>query len=1045
MSEPRTTTLEEERHQQSIMKHRRRPVVLGILLMLVLSSTPIQASSHDEVSLTISTHWMIDGNGKLLNAYMLTFADNGTYVFDTTINHERNETSLDVATSVEWGFDDGHRTALLELNTTLVWADELSVSVTVTDHNGESLPSPITVERSFMVGTWNQPMADHEVMMSTSWSLDQSYANEEGDQFFMLEFDGQGWQQRIGDTLESWELGNGTFRQIENAGATETDLSLTLTKLWKNETLVAGILTDQLFDARGHGLLNLTTNEDGLITVIQANVSQAMLNRSMSGDHIEERLSLEATGMLNLSDQEEENSTLNIDGELSVFFLEYHDVDGVRVFQHSQFEAMADFVLIEDGTRLDVSLDGFSSLERWEDGVRVEQLEELYGSGTFGFEDQDDNASLQINGSILDLHTKVVNGSTMIDDLHVDGVMTGDVQGTFGVLRGIEITGEQANATGEIFLVNVIHQDSWFNITGVNGGNFFDGAGVGATHNETWEYQTVNADWDNRTVRLVWRETTAGDQSEGDELPERSPIQSNATAPEAEDSLGDLTVGRETGLMPIPMESMDSMVLNGQEGLQLTVVAGDVSIEPRDGHNFTVIEWVGTYGDSSGNAIGSIVVEGPLMGLVSSVERSFSIPYGDSDEVAEFMETQLLERVISPDIVTADENSPPTVVSLSIKEGLVIGESGSTAHLIAHVEDSEWNVESVLVDLSPLGGGILALNDRGLDGDSTIGDDDYTASFFVPGLEVGLIQINLTASDSFGAITTASSDVEVLNYAPRLTRVEIAPSTLMRGQSLVINAEAYDGHGVASMQLDLREYGSLLYDLEQSEGTWAGMFAMPDGMTPGIQSLLLISTDDRGATSQHRVWTPVDGVVGHPVFGPHYADTSSIIPIEVTILNDRPTVMAPNLNIEKDGISQVSYSVQVNDPDGLERVQIDMGVYSAIGETSWVMMHDDGINGGDQVAGDGNFTAMLSIRTGTPIGNHEVQIRALDIFGELNTSSAVVTLAVPTTDSGSTSGLSNAVLTVLGGGVLLAAGIVLFFMARGRDGEDGEDDRFGMQ
>ena len=266
--------------------------------MLVLSSTPIQASSHDEVSLTISTHWMIDGNGKLLNAYMLTFADNGTYVFDTTINHERNGTSLDVATSVEWGFDDGHRTALLELNTTLVWADELSVSVTVTDHNGESLPSPITVERSFMVGTWNQPMADHEVMMSTSWSLDQSYANEEGDQFFMLEFDGQGWQQRIGDTLESWELGNGTFRQIENAGATETDLSLTLTKLWKNETLVAGILTDQLFDARGHGLLNLTTNEDGLITVIQANVSQAMLNRSMSGDHIEERLSLEATGML---------------------------------------------------------------------------------------------------------------------------------------------------------------------------------------------------------------------------------------------------------------------------------------------------------------------------------------------------------------------------------------------------------------------------------------------------------------------------------------------------------------------------------------------------------------------------------------------------------------------------------------------------------------------------------------------------------------------------------------------------------------------------
>ena len=105
-------------------------------------------------------------------------------------------------------------------------------------------------------------------------------------------------------------------------------------------------------------------------------------------------------------------------------------------------------------------------------------LEELYGAGTFGFADQDENASLQVNGTILDLHTKLENGTTLIDDLHVDGTLSGDVQGTFGVVRTIEDTGMQANATGELFLVNVIFQESWFNITGINGGNFFDGAAL---------------------------------------------------------------------------------------------------------------------------------------------------------------------------------------------------------------------------------------------------------------------------------------------------------------------------------------------------------------------------------------------------------------------------------------------------------------------------------------------------------------------------------------------------------------------------------------
>ena len=134
-------------------------------------------------------------------------------------------------------------------------------------------------------------------------------------------------------------------------------------------------------------------------------------------------------------------------------------------------------------------------------------------------------------------------------------------------------TGNHANATGVMFLVNVIHEQSWFNLTGVNGGNFFDGAGIGATHNQTWDYQVIYSDWKNRTVRLVWEETGA-DSSSGEEYPERSPIEITPEPPEYEEALGNLTISRETGLMPIPMHPGDKVRLDGQDGLTLVVTAG---------------------------------------------------------------------------------------------------------------------------------------------------------------------------------------------------------------------------------------------------------------------------------------------------------------------------------------------------------------------------------------------------------------------------------------------------------------------------------------
>ena len=1025
------------------MIHRRRLASLCFAALLLSSLLPVSAQDNASPTVQITTHW-VDGTGvENPNAYLLTFSDNGTYGIDIELLHERDGVALPNTHTVSWDSKDGFRTALLNFNTSLAWGDSVELTVLITEHNGVT-GLEVEASRNFVVGLWNQPLDDHEVLLSTSWALEQGYATEDGNQNFSLAFTGQGWQQRIGETLSSWELGNGTFQTVESTENGTTDLDLVLTQLWKNETVVAGVLTSQIFDARGHGGLRTTVVDGETVTVIDAEVSEAFLNRSVINGVVGEHLSLEATGSLNISEESGDDSSLNIDGELAVFFFEYTDVDGVRVLQHTQFEAMADFVLIDEDTRLDVSLDGFTSINRWEEGVRTQHLEELYGQGTFGFLGEDENASVQVNGTILDFHNKLENGTTLIDDMHVDGTITGDVQGDFGVVRGIETTGMQRNATGDEFLVNVIFQESWLNITGISGGNFFDGAGVGATHNQTWDYQAVQSDWDNRTVRLVWRQT-GPDASEGEEYPERSPQQRNASVPDTQEGLGNLTVGRENGLMPIPLNKDDRIRLAQQEGIVLNVVAGDTRVDTRDGHNLTVIEWSGTYGSDgeTGTATGTMVSVGPLKGLLSSVQRTLAVPFGEDDESVSLAETQTLARVLSPAIVSEDENTAPTVGEVQWRDGLAFGEGGAIAHLEIHVADDEWNIVAVEADLASLGLGLLALNDRGLDGDLVVGDDVFTASVVISGLHAGPATVRVTATDSFGASSSLDATLHVDNLPPRLLDVEAVPNALERGQSIVINVRAYDGHGVAAVHIDLREYGGDIVEMTTEGGSlWAGMVTMPNGMTPGEQSLLVIAEDELGALTQQRYFTPTS-VVGDAYFGPHHVNSDNAADITVRILNDRPTIVLEQATVSKKPASTHVYTVQATDPDGVQRVQIRLGIYAPIGAPTWTNMHDDGVNGGDEIANDGVYTAVLSVREGTPLGTHEIAVRAFDAYGEMNTGDAVVRLVADDSTATVSGGIDSQVL--IGLGVILFFGAVVVLVQLWRRNEEGGNDRFGMQ
>ena len=1014
---------------------RSHSIVLVLLLMLTPLSSFVSAEGVPTVD--IATDW--NSSSALTNehAYILTFGDSSPHDYDVTIEHLRD--SVDLSPSIQTTFLENtpSLTARLVLDTAVAWNDTISIQVTINGHDGAALSSPIVEERTFTVGSWNQPMADHEVTTTTSWSLEQNYQTSDGNQSFMLLFEGNGWQQRIGEVLNAYELGNGTLFTSETTGNTTTELNLDFESFWKNETVTSGVLTSQVIQAKGNGDILLQLEEDGLVTTINATVVDALLNRSNIDNVVSERLRLEAFGAL-LVNGEEDGGQFNVDGDISLLLLETTDVNGVRVLQHTQIEATADMLLRDEGSEFNLQLDQFETLERWEDGVRVDQLDLIRGDGTFGFTDQEENASMVVNGTVYNFHTRVEDGITLVDDVHVDGTLSGDVQGTFGVVQTIEQTGKQRNHTLVEHDVNVIHSETWFNVTGIGGSSFFGGSGAGSYYNDSYIYQATNADWDNRTVRLVWTET-GPDPSSGDERPERSPIEQDPTPPEVEEALGNISVGREAGFAPVPMETGDVVRLLAQDGIVLTVTAGQEAIEPRDAKNLSVIQWTGVYSDGvTGTASGSIVHQGPLTGLLASTIRSFEIEFGEDGETALLNESQAVDAILSPSIVSADDNTAPQVLDLSLMEGLVFGEGASSAHLVATIDDPDWNIVSVQVDLSSIDLGMVSMNNRGLNGDQSIGDNKWTTMISVQGTQVGELPISVEVVDEWGESDTISTNITVENQAPRILSATIEPGTVVRGGATLMTLDVLDYHGVDSIVVDLREYGGEEIPCLKVE-VWACELVIPEGMTPGIQPLKVRLTDNLGAsilvsktqTSEH-----------------HFQPSSTDEELVVTIENTPPTLTLSTTEPlqRSDSDSEQAIEIQVDDADGILLVRADLGVLKPLGQTTrWVTLYDNG-QGLDREANDGIYTAAASIRTSTPISAHEIFVQASDSFGDATAPTSFVVFVEEADDGTVGSGgdeTSVTLIAIVVGIAALLAGLVVYFRQR-QPPKEGQD-RFGFQ
>ena len=860
----------------------------GLLVVLFLASVMPIANADEVSQITINVDWGDE------HAYVIS---GNVDISSINVTHTHQSEMLDVGVIYDTTGDD----LRIILNTSLAYGDIITVQA------GE-------VTRSLTVGIWGQPLADHEVTLNSQWEMDQQWENENGTQTYLLIFDGQGWQQRIGNNLESWERGNGTLDIISNTADSSISMAIDLDSVWKNETTVDGVMIEQSFDARGNGIIGVGNDGEEGDLEIQGMISDAWINRTTLNGIVDERFRLEANGSISLYSLDD-GEMMNLSGDLALLLIETWDSDGVRRLSHTQFEAAADLIMENNDTRMDISLNTFESLERWEDGIRVDHLNKMIGGGTFGFSNNDENASVQINGTIHDFHQEQEDGYVIVDDLHVDGILTGDAQRTFGVVRTIEDTTTQVNETGTSFDVIIVHQEDWFNITGIAALPNSD-LGAGAHHNESWSYDAKQAHWENRTIRTVWSQT-GPDPSSGDVIHSNSPIQNSPEAPTVEEGIGNISVSRETGFAPINAITGDVFVLNQQDGMVLTVTAGQTETVPMDGHMVDTVAWTGTYStEVLGTANGNLIIDGPLSGMNVQINREFQMEFGEDGEMVNLTENQSVNRVLSPSIISVHDNSDPSIESIALAQGVVTGEGGAPGALEVTVSDIDFNIMSVTANTTSIGGVVeLVLNDMGLNGDRVIGDDIWTAEISVPGLEYGELPISVTVRDAFDATDSDSENITVLNQPPRLTSIELLPDwDVHRGQMIMVNAEVIDGHGVSSVSIDLRDYGSNITELDKLGEIWVGQIIVPNGMTPGDRILSVRMVDEMGSA------IIVERTMAS---GQHHIETDMDEDILISVQNEAPIIEVGEKRVIEIGDEEVNYvlTVSVQDYDGLNWVR----------------------------------------------------------------------------------------------------------------------------
>ncbi|MAS01550.1 MAG: hypothetical protein CMA42_05250 [Euryarchaeota archaeon] len=920
-------------------------------------------------SCEILVDWDVQYNGfesnmstELIHRYIVNFEPtyvNGTSPGGVSIQAEHLRNGLDILSQEEITFVNAGGAIDIVLNSQPIFNDKIILFVGT---------SETSCTRELSITQWNQPISDHEVTRETTWSMEggQTDTNQS------ILFEGRGWQKRTNSLLESNELGNGSLLLDLSDGVRTTTLSLDLSKVWLNESYDGSELITQDFEMLGSGSIFLSDSEEGEGLLIEAQVKDAFIVRSWSENTLTERIRIEASGWLSFNGGSNDSSEGGF-GEISLFYYETWDENGVRRLQDTQVEANVSVRISGFGESFSFELDDFMTSERWEDGIREHQFMKMSGAGNFDFI-ASESPYIEVNGTIPVIDMESLGGETVSDTIIVDGTYSGDAEGSFGLVREIVDSDAYANESGEYFEADKIRNEFWFNVSATPIGPIDQE--FSAEHNLTYEYTVPQEDWDNRILKYEYVEDNGSVQYE---YPPNSPTIIQPQPPVSE-SIFSNPISRETGLCPEILFLGDHFHLIGNLALPLEVSVVDLDIVNIDSHTVSIALWEGNYFNSN-SAFGSVVNEGLLAGLLHEVYRTVDFGNGNdsNNESIKFLEYQLTDTILYPSIITSSENSAPIIntssnSSVRFREGYLFNEGGK-ANLEILVTDIDTDVVSVIADFSELGLGKISLSDSGLNGDLVIRDNIWTTEIIHNGLQYGAIEIPITLQDIWTSVTQ-NITIIVLNEAPRMLSIEFTPSQVFRGEQVSVSIKAVDGHGVDSVSIDMFGNGGGITVLELVEELWTGVFTIPEAFTPGERNLIIRLVD---STGESRTTSQI-------FINGQFKDANRL-----TILNDSPLINNITLYRNNQIVSKIlipesgvpishTLEVTINDVDDISSAQIKIGRLAPIGSSnSWLLLEDNG-NNGDRIANDNIYTISFDVRNTLSEGEFIILIRATDSY-----------------------------------------------------------------
>tara|TARA_B100001564_G_scaffold159708_1_gene134283 strand:- start:629 stop:3520 length:2892 start_codon:yes stop_codon:yes gene_type:complete len=899
---------------------------------------------------------------ELIHRYIVNFEPtyvNGTSPGGVSIQAEHLRNGLDILSQEEITFVNAGGAIDIVLNSQPIFNDKIILFVGT---------SETSCTRELSITQWNQPISDHEVTRETTWSMEggQTDTNQS------ILFEGRGWQKRTNSLLESNELGNGSLLLDLSDGVRTTTLSLDLSKVWLNESYDGSELITQDFEMLGSGSIFLSDSEEGEGLLIEAQVKDAFIVRSWSENTLTERIRIEASGWLSFNGGSNDSSEGGF-GEISLFYYETWDENGVRRLQDTQVEANVSVRISGFGESFSFELDDFMTSERWEDGIREHQFMKMSGAGNFDFI-ASESPYIEVNGTIPVIDMESLGGETVSDTIIVDGTYSGDAEGSFGLVREIVDSDAYANESGEYFEADKIRNEFWFNVSATPIGPIDQE--FSAEHNLTYEYTVPQEDWDNRILKYEYVEDNGSVQYE---YPPNSPTIIQPQPPVSE-SIFSNPISRETGLCPEILFLGDHFHLIGNLALPLEVSVVDLDIVNIDSHTVSIALWEGNYFNSN-SAFGSVVNEGLLAGLLHEVYRTVDFGNGNdsNNESIKFLEYQLTDTILYPSIITSSENSAPIIntssnSSVRFREGYLFNEGGK-ANLEILVTDIDTDVVSVIADFSELGLGKISLSDSGLNGDLVIRDNIWTTEIIHNGLQYGAIEIPITLQDIWTSVTQ-NITIIVLNEAPRMLSIEFTPSQVFRGEQVFVSIKAVDGHGVDSVSIDMFGNGGGITVLELVEELWTGVFTIPEAFTPGERNLIIRLVD---STGESRTTSQI-------FINGQFKDANRL-----TILNDSPLINNITLYRNNQIVSKIlipesgvpishTLEVTINDVDDISSAQIKIGRLAPIGSSnSWLLLEDNG-NNGDRIANDNIYTISFDVRNTLSEGEFIILIRATDSY-----------------------------------------------------------------